>query len=89
MAFVNGGLGAGFGGLDQELLEDGITPRAQMLKTTSFMNKRSQRANSNHNGYIRTPAKEKMSIDLLNQSNGEIGRNTNNLELGTKNSFQT
>jgi len=28
MAFVNGGLGTGFGGLDQELLEEGITPRA-------------------------------------------------------------
>ena len=79
MSFVNGGLGAGFGGLDQELLDEGITPRAQMLKTTSFMNKRSTRGGSNKNGFVRTPAKEQMSIDLLNQNENK-GRNYNDLE---------
>ena len=80
MAFVNGGLGTGFGGLDQELLDEGITPRATMLKTTSFMNKRSKRGSSNHNnGYARTPGKDQMSIDLLNQNENK-GRNLENLE---------
>ena len=79
MAFVNGGLGTGFGGLDQELLDEGITPRATMLKTTSFMNKRSLRGGSNQNGFVRTPAKDQMSIDLLNQNENK-GRNLNDLE---------
>jgi hypothetical protein len=79
MAFVNGGLGTGFGGLDQELLDEGITPRATMLKTTSFMNKRSLRAGSTQNAFARTPAKDKMSIDLLNQNENK-GRNLNDLD---------
>lgn len=79
MAFVTGGLGTGFGGLDQELIDEGITPRATMLKTTSFMNRRSLRAGSNPNGYARTPAKDQMSIDLLSQNENK-GRNVNDLE---------
>ena len=62
MTFVKGSLGTGFGGLDQ----DADSPRAPvMLKTTSFMNKRNKRGGSNTKSYIRTPAKEQTSIDLL------------------------
>jgi len=50
-----------------------------MLKTTSFMNKRSLRGGSNQNGFARTPAKDQMSIDLLNQNENK-GRNYHDLE---------
>jgi len=61
MKFVKGGLGSGFGGLDNDV----DSPRGPaMVKATSFMNKRRKRGSSNQK-FVRTPAKEQASIDLL------------------------
>ena len=62
MAFVNGGLGSGFGGLDKDVDSPRSTP---MVKTTSFMNKRNKRGSSNTKSFQRTPGKDQTSIELL------------------------
>ena len=64
MAFVKGGLGSGFGGLDQDVESPRDTSK---LKRTSVMGKRNNRGSSNKNTYnSKTPVKDK-TMELLNK----------------------